>query len=119
MRIIVAEDEPAIRTLLSRAIRRHGASVAECDTVAGAIEAACQPFDAAVIDANLADGSGLDAAAWIAGINPTARIVICSGFPISPAELGLAPRVSASFLQKPFRIEQLIEVLGLAPLAKP
>lgn len=118
MRIILAEDEPAIRTLLSRGLRRYGADVAECDTVAAAIEAAREPFDAAVIDANLADGSGLDAAALLCNVNPAARIVLCSGYPIGLAESGLPPSVEVSFLQKPFRIDQMFEALGLPPLSK-
>lgn len=118
MRIIVAEDEPAIRSLLGRAIRRCGASVTECETVAATMQAAREPFEAAVIDANLADGSGLDAAAWLSNENPGAKIVICSGIPIALEYTGLAPATSVSFLQKPFRIDQLMEALGLA-MAKP
>lgn len=115
MRIILAEDEAAIRTLLSRGLKRCGATVAECDSVSATLEAALDGFDAAILDANLPDGSGLDAAAHLAGANPAAQFVICSGYPVAIPDIGLDPAVAVAVLQKPFRIGQLLEILGLKP----
>lgn len=113
MRIILAEDEAAIRSLLAKGLRRSGAEVTECETVAAALAAAGAGFDAAVLDANLPDGSGIDAAAHFCRINPAARIVICSGLPVSVEDTGLGPAARVSTLAKPFRIAQLLGALGL------
>lgn len=113
MRIILAEDDAAIRSLLGRGLLRKGAEVRECETVEETLAAASDPFDAAVLDANLPDGSGLDAAVELVRLNPSARIVICSGSPVNPGELGLDPAARVSALQKPFRIEHLTAALGL------
>jgi ActR/RegA family two-component response regulator len=109
VRVIIADDEASVRTLLGRYVRRIGAEAVECETVAQAMQAARTAFDAAVVDANLPDGSGLELAAGLALACPQARIVICSGLAVSP-QSGVT---NWTVLEKPFRVEKLMELIGL------
>lgn len=59
--ILVCDDTPAKRYVLSSWLRRAGYTVVETTTVAAALEVVRrQPIDLAVLDVHLPDGSGLD-----------------------------------------------------------
>lgn len=60
-RILVCDDTPAKRYVLSSWLRRSGYDVVECDTAASAVDLLHrEPIDLAVLDVHLPDGNGLD-----------------------------------------------------------
>jgi CheY-like chemotaxis protein len=61
-RILIADDEPAIRELVSDILSENGAVVvAEADGAAAVRRAALEPFDACVLDVEMPVLNGLDA----------------------------------------------------------
>lgn len=71
-RILVIDDEPAIRTLLQRALIRKGYPVVTADGVASARRALTDDstFSAVLCDQNLGDGFGTDFLKWLDEHNP-------------------------------------------------
>jgi len=60
-RVLVVEDEPTLRRAVVRALLRDGYDVLALGSVAG-LDEADGPFDCAVLDVDLPDGDGFEAA---------------------------------------------------------
>ena len=58
-RILVVEDDPAIRKGVAHSLRFNGYEVVEAVDEAGGLEAAATPFDLLLLDLNLPGGDGL------------------------------------------------------------
>ena len=110
--ILLVEDEPSLQSLLRRFLNAKGASVVCSGTVAEAT-AACraQQFSAAVVDVSLPDGSGLELVNSLHSMQPHLLVVISSGLPISPSEVGLPTDARWAVLQKPYLPGQLWALL--------
>src|SRR5258708_23104649 len=59
-RVLVVEDEPALRSILSTIFGRHGWDVTAVGTGQGALDVADATFDVILLDLGLADVNGLD-----------------------------------------------------------
>lgn len=83
-KVFVVEDHAATRARLMAAIDSDPrlAAVGEADTIAGALLwfAAHRDVDAALIDLDLPDGSGVDLIAAIAGSHPSLGILVITVF---------------------------------------
>ena len=109
MRILVVEDETALRELLGRALKRQGYAVDLCgDGTDGLHYATEYPIDLAIIDLGLPGASGMDI---VRGARKTGR-----KFPILvlTARSDWQDKVEAlevgadDYVTKPFRIEELM-----------
>jgi DNA-binding NtrC family response regulator len=111
VRLLVVEDEAALRDLLRRYLERLGYEVATC---AGA-EAAWERFEAApasfalvITDLTLPGLNGEELLLRMRAIRPHQRALILSGYPYQPADS------LTSFLQKPFLPQMLVEEIQRA-----
>lgn len=95
MRVLLVDDEPAVRRLMAHSLREAGYSVLEAGTFAEAVGQP-GPFDLLVLDPGLPDGNGREIGAHF----PEARAFIVSGKP--PADL-----------EKPFSMNTLLRRLSL------
>ena len=60
-RLLLVEDDPAVRRLVTDHLRRQGVAVTVASTVAAALTAVRHSaFDVTILDLALPDGSGLD-----------------------------------------------------------
>lgn len=112
-RVLIVEDEPSLRSLLDRFVRRAGYQ----SDVAGSAEEALQllenpgaGFDCLLVDLTLPALPGDELARQILQRFPESRIVLMSGYPYDPSALGPPERVE--FLQKPFLPQRLADALG-------
>jgi len=116
LQILIVDDEPLIRRLLSTIVQRLGAEPHAVATAAAAIEAVhhvSPPIDVAILDRTLRNQEcGGQLAGQLKAIRHDLPIILMSGCDI--AELGDFP-VDA-YLQKPFdktKLRQTLADLGL------
>ncbi|HVS01218.1 MAG TPA: ATP-binding protein [Thermoanaerobaculia bacterium] len=108
-RVLVAEDEPAVRELVSRLLRRQGyrVVVAASGAEALAVAAAAERFDLLVTDVVMADMDGRRLAAALRRTAPGLPVVFMSGYSQESAP-GLRELAGGDhFLQKPFTADDL------------
>ncbi len=79
--LLLVDDDRVFLRCLQRVMERRNYIVTACDTCAEARERiATQPFDFAVLDLRLSDGSGLDLLAALNEASPRTRAVILTGY---------------------------------------
>ena len=98
MRVLVVEDDPDQRRLLTLVLRARGHTVKECATYAEAQEA--EACDLAFVDRNLPDGDGLELARALPG-----RVYLLTGDELD------APGPGVAILLKPVRPAELDALL--------
>jgi len=110
--VLLVEDEPLLRRQLVAYLERHGADVTAVGTLAAARAALTgQPYEFALLDVNLPDGSGLELLREHAFSANTGVVVMT-------AEGGVSGAVEAiklgalNYLTKPFEPGELLLVLG-------
>ncbi len=112
--LLLVEDEPAVRRLLSRTLRKHGYRVFEAeDGVAGlaVAESEGDAIDLLVTDLVMPNLGGLELASKLQAQRPDLRVLFLSGH-AAPDESGVEHRIQhARFLQKPFDDEALLQEL--------
>lgn len=82
--VLIVEDEAAARTRMLALMRTLAGPQARIDAVAdlAAARAQCQssPYDLALVDVQLPDGSGIDLIAWVTAQRPRTASVIVSAY---------------------------------------
>ena len=112
-RILVVDDEAAIRTLLRCAVSAPGFSVFEADCGKTALLLASQqgPFEMVVSDVLMPGMDGIELATKLAAAGYAQRFLFISGYD----EDGTTERIGAfpvsGFLAKPFSIPQLLSTV--------
>ena len=108
--ILVAEDEPAVRTLISRLLQQHGYTVVAARHGIEALMLARQssrPIDLLITDVVMPQMSGHEVAIGLRELFPMAKVLYTSGF-AGHANLRDEVLKGAPFLQKPFTAETLL-----------
>jgi CheY-like chemotaxis protein len=108
VRILVVDDAPEMRALLTDELRREGYQVTEAADGAEAV-LACRTaeFDVILMDKNMPGPSGLDLLPGFRRTCPHAHIVMMTAFGDVPSYVEAAEKGAADFLFKPFRIEEM------------
>lgn len=104
LRLLLVEDEPPVARTVARRLRRDGHDVTVAGSVAEAL-AIAGPFDCAVLDIELPDGTGLDVARAILG-SSTPVVVFFSG--VGDARIRLEASDLGTFVPKSAGIEELV-----------
>ena len=124
-RILVVENDEHMLDMMSSGLKEHGHECRSAKTVQEALETAksWKP-DAAVLDVNLEDGSGLEICKTLrASFDPIALLMI-SAHPQKEAQREIAALVGAdAYLPKPFDLSTLAgrlkELLAPPPGPRP
>lgn len=114
--VLVADDEPYIRSLVSQILRRTGYSVVEADDGHRAIELLDEHGSAVklvLIDVMMPGTNGLDALENIRRRSSTLPVVLMSGHS-DAGEAATRDDPNTWFLPKPFGVEAVLEVLERA-----
>jgi len=119
-RVLLVEDEPAVRRATAEVLRLLGHTVTECESPNAALETVARTpdaFDLVVSDVILAGGTGPELVEKLLALGPR-RVLFVSGFLHDSLEHPLLRR--APFLPKPFNrralAEKIEEVLAAPPL---
>lgn len=121
-RVLVADDEPAVRRVIADVLRNRGAVVDVCDNGATAIEkvrAAAnegQGFELVVSDIKMPDRNGYEVFSAARRALPDVPVILMTGFGYDPSHSIV--RASQEGLQcvlfKPFQVERLLEEIRAA-----
>ncbi len=107
-RVLVVDDEAALRDSLQRALEREGHVVEACATLQAARACLARGLpDALVTDIRLPDGSGVELAAEARAMSGTLRILAMTAYGSVELAVEAMRRGADDFLEKPFRAEAL------------
>jgi two-component system, cell cycle sensor histidine kinase and response regulator CckA len=116
--ILVVEDEPNVRQLVTRSLRRLGYRVYEASTGRDALrvwEDCGSEVSVLLTDMVMPGGmSGLALAETLRARKPTLRVVVVSGYSSEVVRTGLPGRADMLYLPKPFSPQALAEVVRRA-----
>ena len=107
-RILVVEDDPAVRNLVTTALDLHGYDVEKAETGELAVmEAASRNPDLIMLDLGLPDIDGVEVISKIRGWSAVPIIVISARTEDSD-KIGALDAGAADYLTKPFSVEELL-----------
>ncbi len=113
--ILVIEDEPSVMSYIRIALERHGFAVISTETGAEALELLrAGQFLGIISDMRTpggVDGAGVHA--WVEANRPelAKRMVFITGDTVNEETAATLNRTGVPFIEKPFRISQLLEVI--------
>ncbi len=114
--ILVIEDEPSVMSYIRIALERHGFMVTTIETGAEALELLkTGQFHGIISDMRTpggVDGAGVHA--WVAEHRPdlAKRMIFITGDTVNEETAATLSRTGVPFVEKPFRISQLLEVIA-------
>lgn len=111
--VLVADDDPLIRTVLRMALTTRGHQVIEArDSIEARAAASAEPsgIDVVVLDMNMPGGAIDETVAQLRAIAPLVPILILSGDPLPSAALA---EVSIDFAQKPVDLDEFLSRIDL------
>ncbi len=113
--ILIADDDRAIRTVLSQALGREGFDVRTTGTAAGLwkwVEAG--EGDLVITDVVMPDEDGLDLLPRIKKLRPNLRVIVMSARSTLLTAVKAAERGAFEYLPKPFDLRELVSTVGRA-----
>ncbi len=102
-RVLVVDDEPVIQELVREIMHRYEIVSALTIAEAHAYVAKGEVFEAALVDKNLPDGSGIDLVRWLRAERPDAEIVMITAYPSMDSALEAMSLGATDYLIKPLR----------------
>ncbi|HJW71629.1 MAG TPA: sigma-54 dependent transcriptional regulator [Geothrix sp.] len=120
-RILLVEDEPGLREVLTLALEGAGF---RCEAVSGIEEAERSlreaAFDGVLSDLKLKDGSGIELLTWMKEQGLETPVVIMTAYATTETTVQALNKGAVDFITKPFKHEELIGTLkGLLAVAEP
>jgi two-component system, cell cycle response regulator CpdR len=109
IRILLAEDDDAMRVYLARALERSGYAVVSVDrgTTALAKVEAGEPFDLLLTDIVMPEMDGIELAQKVSILVPDMRVMFITGFSAVTLRAGQT-LPQAKVLSKPFHLRDLV-----------
>jgi two-component system cell cycle sensor histidine kinase/response regulator CckA len=112
--ILIVDDEPLVRELSAKALRRHGYSVYEADTGVQALqllEAHSDVVQLIVTDAVMPLMGGKELIERASALYPGLRFILASGYSESGISFQKVMPEAVSFIQKPFSSALLLKTV--------
>ena len=110
-RILLVEDDTALRSSIRRALRVTGHTIIEAGTLAAGLALLPAGFDLVLLDIRLPDGSGVDLARAASMRLPAPLVVVLSGEASAQEAFALAQLGVVQFVSKPFLPEELLHAI--------
>lgn len=108
LHLLVVDDEPNIRRMLSMSLTTDGHQVTSVGTIGDALaEAARQSFDLAFIDLRLGTDTGLDLIPKLTAQSPWLKIVVITAYASVDTAVEAMKKGAADYLPKPFTPAQV------------
>jgi len=118
-RILIAEDEAAVREFVRRALVHHGHVVAAVEDGAAALEALrLEDFDLLLTDIVMPVMDGIALALKVAKEHPTVRVLMMTGYSAEKQRAHNLDLLVHDVVTKPFTMEQICSTVEAA-LAAP
>jgi len=108
LRILLAEDDDAMRQYLARALEKSGYDVVSVDRGTEALPLLeAQSFDLLLTDIVMPEMDGIELAQHVAKVAPDTRVMFITGFAAVTLKAGKAVP-QAKVLSKPFHLRDLV-----------
>lgn len=120
--VLIADDEPTVRTLTARALQRLGLTPVSCENGTTAVAAFTETPDRwrlVVLDLSMPSMGGAEALLAMRAVRRGIPAVISSGYSEDELAGRIADRHGVAFLQKPFTVHTLAQAVRLALGATP
>jgi len=118
-RVLVADDEPAIRFVLRETLEEQGFEVAEADSGDAALRAlAAGPFDVAFLDIRMPGPSGLEVLDQIRATGSDTAVVIITAQSTFENAVEAMKRGALDYLVKPFGMQEVLALVEKARRAR-
>ncbi|MBI4912329.1 MAG: PAS domain S-box protein [Acidobacteria bacterium] len=117
LRVLLADDEPALREAVAEALDQMGHSVLQARDGVEALEKAREEGESlsmVVLDMTMPRMDGREALAALRGWNPHLPVVLCSGYTDLEDLATLLASGPATFLPKPYTIRELADAMARA-----
>ena len=112
-RLLIVEDDDALRGRLARAFRERGFEPREADGVAAAVAQAREGWAShAVVDLRLRDGSGLEVVRALRAARSDVVVVVLTGYGSIATALEAVRLGARHYLTKPSGVDALAAALG-------
>jgi mannose-1-phosphate guanylyltransferase/CheY-like chemotaxis protein len=110
--VLVVEDDPEMAALVESALCREGFRVVVESRGEGAIAAVeRQAFDAAIVDKELPQLSGLDLVSFLIHRAPRTPVIVMTAFGGALVARAAVERGAMRYLEKPVRLAELVEAV--------
>ena len=113
--ILVVEDEPSVMAFLQAALERSGYAIVTAVSGVEALKLLEQgEYRGVITDMRTPGGvSGADVHAWIVTNRPqlVGRVILVTGDTVNEETVALLRQTNAPCVEKPFRVQQLLEVV--------
>jgi DNA-binding NtrC family response regulator len=113
-RILVIDDEPAVRSALQKALKSAGHEVVlAADGREGLASQLTSPADLVITDIFMPNQEGLATLIELKKTCPETAVIVMSGKPAGPMMLSIAHTLGATkILQKPFGLDEFLEAVN-------
>jgi len=114
-RVLLTEDDPGVRGVVTRILRDLGSDVTTASSPADALAAcsAAEPFDVLITDMVMPEMNGIDLSERVRELQPSIEVLFISGYAQDViAERADFDATSVRFLQKPFTPAELTNALA-------
>ncbi len=112
--ILVVDDEPAQREVISGFLRKQGFNVVAADSAERALELFRQDaFDLILTDQKMAEMSGLELMQAVHTINPETPVILITAFGTIAAAVAALKQGAIDYLTKPLNLEELLHRIRL------
>ena len=110
-RILLAEDDPAVRSFVESALTHRGHEVTAVEDGLQALETlgSRQDFDLLITDIVMPGLDGIELARRGAELDPAMKIVFITGFAAVALASGSPTPAGAKVLSKPFHLREIVE----------
>ena len=110
-RVLLVEDEPAVRDLLAQALGRNGFEVMIAANAEEALPLTRRPFEILLSDVSLPGMSGVHLARQVSREAPAVRVLLMSGYARDELHTGTTAGDDWPFIGKPFTTRAIVERL--------
>jgi two-component system response regulator PilR (NtrC family) len=111
-RILIVDDEPSMRDMLSIMLARDGYEVLLADSRAAAARVlAGAPLDAVITDVKLPDGDGIEIVRHVKTGSPETAVIVMTAFGSTQTAVAAMKLGAHDYLVKPFDVDELKIVL--------
>jgi adenylate cyclase len=111
MRILIVDDEPGIRDICQRALRREGHEVAACASGAEALPRLAEPWDLIVSDVSMPGGIDGNELLRRARASGSADVALMTGYASLESSISAVRDGACDYLLKPFNLQALLDLV--------
>jgi two-component system response regulator PilR (NtrC family) len=111
-KILIVDDEPSMRDMLSIMLAREGYDVLVADSRAAAARVLSgAPLDAVITDVKLPDGDGVEILRHVKAGSPETAVIVMTAFGSTQTAVAAMKLGAHDYLVKPFDVDELKIVL--------